>query len=215
MARGRPHLRGMARLPRPFLIILILCCAVEAAQILWSASLPRIRFWADGYGGFWSPLMWGGRGLYPGQGFVMFATYGFLHSGLLHLGMNMLSMVALVRQALPMLPAGRLLLIYAVSQVAGAALFGLMAPQSPVPMIGASGAIFGLAGALFGAVAVRLRARGLPLRRLATSAAVMVGLNLALTVALPGIAWQAHLGGAIAGLVLGVALAPAARVRLG
>lgn len=196
--------RIMARIPRPFIWIILICCLIEAVLLLAPfAGRPRLRDFIDALGGFWSPLMFGAKGLYPGQPLVMFVTYGFLHAGLMHLAMNMLSLLVLVRELAPALGTRRLLLIYAVSQVAAAALFGWMKPMSAVPMIGASGAIFGVAGALFGFALVRLRARGLPLGPLGRSAGVLIGLNLVMTLAMPNIAWQAHLGGALAGFVMG------------
>jgi len=74
-------------------------------------------------------------------------------------------------------------------------------------MVGASGAVFGL----FGAVLVVLR-------RLGRDAGGIIGvivLNVVMSFVLPGIAWQAHLGGLAVGAALGAAYAyaPAARRR--
>jgi rhomboid protease GluP len=74
-------------------------------------------------------------------------------------------------------------------------------------MIGASGAIFGLAGALIGYAAVTGWRRRRPLGQLWRGVGLMVVLNVALTVLMPSIAWEAHLGGALAGLAMGAAMA--------
>lgn len=161
--------------------------------------------------GFWSELLHGGTAIYPGQPAVMFVTYGLLHAGLIHLGMNMLSLVAVARELGRFVGPWKMALIYLVSQFAAAALFGAMAPHGG-PMVGASGAIFGLAGALIGqAIAWRL-GRGMSMQPVWRAVLVIGGLNLALTVLMPTIAWEAHLGGALAGLALGLIL-PVTRDR--
>lgn len=197
----------MNRIPPVILVIVIACCVVEllinAAMLL---GLPASRYLAFGFGAFWSDLLWGAKPLYPGQPLLMFATYGFLHSGLLHLGMNMLSLVALAPQLGMVFDGRRLALIYAVSQLAAAGLFAVMAPTAG-PMIGASGAVFGMAGALIGFAARRSLQRSLPMGPLLRSAGMILLLNLGLTLMVPSIAWEAHLGGALAGLAMGLAQA--------
>lgn len=198
----------MKSIPLPFVIIIALCCVIEAVLALGPMfGLPvGLRQFVFALGGFWPGIVGSGRGVYPFQDLVMFVTYGFLHAGLAHLAMNMLSLMVLVRELMPALGTGRLLLIYAASQVGGALLFWWMHPVGG-PMVGASGAIFGLAGALFGFAIIRYAARGLPMGGLMRSAAILIGLNLLLTVLMPSVAWQAHLGGALAGLALGAVYA--------
>lgn len=201
------------RLPLWVRTVIILCCALQllvlAGDLL---DYPAVRRGALLFGGFWSPMLWLGQGLFPGQVVTMFATYGFLHAGLLHLGMNMLSLVALARELNRLIGARRMALVYAVTQVAAALLFALMTPNGG-PMIGASGAIFGLAGALVGCAAVTGWRRRRPLGQLWRGVAMMVVLNVALTVLMPSIAWEAHLGGTLAGLVMGAWMAPGRGAR--
>lgn len=230
MARPNPPAAGVRpRLPRWVLVVAVLCCAIEALLSLTDLLGSRITFAVsqqpgilshftrqrigipvrqvvDGLFGFWSAQVHAWRGLYPGQPAVMFATYGFLHAGPIHLGMNMLSLVAIARELNRLIGAGRMALVYAVSQIAAALLFAVMTPQGG-PMIGASGAIFGLAGALIGFAAVTGWRRNRPLGQLWRGVALMVVLNVALTVLMPSIAWEAHLGGAAAGLAMGAAMA--------
>ena len=66
----------------------------------------------------------------------------------------------------------------------------------PISALGASGAIFALMGALF---AMR-RALGINLQQLV----IVLAINLAIGFLVPNIAWQAHLGGLVAGFALGV-----------
>ncbi|MDQ1900871.1 rhomboid family intramembrane serine protease [Paracoccus sp. WLY502] len=200
-----PALRdsSLPRLPWWVKAVIVLCCAIQGMTILADfLGYPIVGQALVIFGGFWSPILWAGHGVFPGHVVSVFVTYGFLHAGLLHLTMNMLSLVALARELNRLIGPRRMAVVYAVSQVAAALLFALMAPDGG-PMIGASGAIFGLAGALVGYAAVtgwRLRR---PLGQLWRGVAVMVVLNVALTVLMPSIAWEAHLGGALAGLAMG------------
>ncbi|MEY9843254.1 rhomboid family intramembrane serine protease [Streptacidiphilus sp. MAP5-3] len=127
----------------------------------------------------------------------------FLHQQILHIALNMWSLWVLgpyVEQALGRL---RYLTLYLLAGIGGSALVMLLVPAEPV--LGASGAIFGL----FGAVIVIHRHRGY---QLGPIMAVLL-VNLVATFTLSGIAWQAHIGGlAVGGLIAaGYAYAPAAR----
>ena len=198
--------------------VIVLCCAIEALVVLGpQPPIGNLRALVMVWGGFWPVLLDGQSvGVFPGQPIAMFATYGFLHGGIAHLGMNMLSLLALAPELGRMIGSGRMAVVYAVTQVAAAAVYAVMSPPSG-PMVGASGAIFGLAGALVAVAFVRSRKRGLPMGPLARSVAVLIGLNVALTLAMPAIAWQAHLGGALAGVILGLMMAqgrPRTQARL-
>lgn len=195
--------RARPPLPRWVIGVMVLCTVIEAA--FWLAplvGLGGLRRAADFLGGFWSPVFWAGHGIYPFQPLVMFASYGLLHSGLAHLAMNMLSLMAIARELNVLIGARRMFVVYVVSQIAAALAFALMAPDAG-PMIGASGAIFGLAGALIGHAAVAGRRLNRPLGQLWRGVALIVVLNVALTVLIPSIAWEAHLGGAVTGLMMG------------
>jgi membrane associated rhomboid family serine protease len=98
----------------------------------------------------------------------------------------------------------RYLTVYLVSAIGGSVMFYLIGPTN-VEALGASGAIFGLFGAWF-VVARRLR---LDSRWIVT----VVVLNLVLGFVVPGIAWQAHVGGILAGGLLTAAYAYAPRTN--
>lgn len=200
----RVSARSLGPVPLPLWVrvVIVLCCVIEAALMLSDLTGFRLRAWSTILGGFWSPLAWGGTGAYSGQGLVMFVTYGFLHGGLLHLAMNMISFAALARELGRMIGAWNIAVIYAVSQVVAAVTFALMAPDAG-PMVGASGAVFGLAGAVVGFAAVTLRRRRQSTGPLWRGVGLVLGLNIALTLLMPAIAWQAHLGGGLIGLVMG------------
>ncbi|MDP9884307.1 membrane associated rhomboid family serine protease [Sinomonas atrocyanea] len=137
-------------------------------------------------------------------------TSAFLHSQgfVLHIVLNMY-MLWLFGQALePLLGRARFLAVYLLSAIGGSVGFLLLAPGQPVAVIGASGAIFGLFGGLF----VVQRQRGGDVRQLV----VLIVINAALGFVVPGIAWQAHLGGLVTGALATavIAYAPRGRSRL-
>ena len=127
-------------------------------------------------------------------------TGAFLHGGLLHIGVNMYSLWILGRFIESIAGPVRMLLIYAVSLVvSGLAVVYFSAPD--VPTLGASGAIFGLFGALF-AVGFKMGGPGMQLVR-ANIGILVINLIISLS---PGISWQAHVGGFIAGFLLTYAI---------
>jgi membrane associated rhomboid family serine protease len=138
-------------------------------------------------------------GVAHGQAYRLI-TSAFIHetglSGLgpAHIIFNMWALI-LVGPALERLLGHlRFLSLYLISALGGSVLFYLLAPASEVAL-GASGAIFGLFGAYF-VVSRRLR----------------LALNLVISFAFSSaIAWQAHVGGLIAGTLIAVAYAYAPR----
>ncbi|HET7247703.1 MAG TPA: rhomboid family intramembrane serine protease [Streptosporangiaceae bacterium] len=135
-------------------------------------------------------------------------TSAFLHEpglsgfGPLHIIFNMWALI-LVGPALERL-LGRLrfLAVYLLSALGGSVLFYLLAPVHEWGL-GASGAIFGLFGAYF-VVARRLRVDS-------RSIVFLIVLNLVISFAVAGIAWQAHVGGLLTGGLLTAAYAYAPR----
>jgi membrane associated rhomboid family serine protease len=176
---------------------------------LWGT--PRWRPFAYHYGAFWAGLLRGQQPNYAAQPAVMFLTYAVLHAGFWHLASNMLALFAfgppVARRAGPR----GFVLIYLAAAVGGGIGFGLLS-ASPSPMVGASGALFGLAGAWPYHDRRRRRARGLPLAPLVQAIAGLALLNLALWWLLSGLlAWQTHLGGYIAGWTAAATLTVARR----
>ncbi|MGB8965675.1 MAG: rhomboid family intramembrane serine protease [Candidatus Cybelea sp.] len=128
-------------------------------------------------------------------------TGAFLHAGLLHIGVNMMSLWFLGRFIELALGSWRMLLVYMVSLVAsGLAVVYFSNPL--VATVGASGAIFGLFGALF-AIGFKLGKPGMELVR--ANVGILV-LNLIITFTVPQISWQAHLAGLLAGFALTYAI---------
>ena len=121
-----------------------------------------------------------------------FITSAFAHSpgSLTHIGFNMLTLWLMGRFLEPILGRAKFLAIYLTSALGGGALFVWLGAWNSA-VVGASGAIFGLFGAYL--VIAWL------LKRPLTSVWVLLGLNLVIMVLFPGIAWQAHVGGFLAG----------------
>ena len=123
---------------------------------------------------------------------------GFLHFGLIHVGMNMLLLWQLGQLLEPALGRARFTLLYFTAMVGGATGALLMNPNGLTG--GASGAVFGL----MAAAAVGFQQRGVNPMRTGIGATLM--LNLLITFAIPGISIGGHLGGALVGGVIGYAM---------
>ena len=123
-------------------------------------------------------------------------TSAFLHYGPFHLAVNMYSLFFAGSILEQVIGRWRFALLYLVSGVAGAA--GALEVTPNAVTVGASGAIFGILGALF-----VLERRG----NIATGGqvAVLIVLNLVLTFALANISIGGHIGGLIAGVLLMIA----------
>ena len=187
---------------RVLLSILILCCLIELVLQLSDFGLlnsERLRRLFYEYGGFWPGLLKGWLPNYQLQPYLMFFTYSFLHSGLLHLVINMLTLWSLGQAVVFRVGTRGFLLIYVASTFGGAAGFALL-NADPLPMVGASGALFGLAGALLAWMYVDRFTRGQGLLPVLQAVLLLIALNLALWWGMSGqLAWETHLSGFIMG----------------
>jgi len=138
--------------------------------------------------------------LQDGQWWRIF-TGAFLHGGLVHIAVNMISLWSLGRFVESVVGSPRMFAIYMLSLIAsGLGVVFLSAPLTPT--VGASGAIFGLFGALF-AIGLKLGKPGMELVK--ANMGILV-LNLIITFTVPSISWQAHVAGLLAGFVLTFAI---------
>lgn len=144
-----------------------------------------------------------------------FLTTGFLHSEgtVLHLLFNMYALWIVGPFLEQMLGRWRYTALYLLSAIAGSVGVLLLAnPATPISwqggVVGASGAVFGL----FGAILVVMRRLGRDARQIV----VVIVLNVIIGFTVPGIAWQAHFGGLAMGAVLALVYvhAPADRRRV-
>lgn len=127
----------------------------------------------------------------------------FLHAGFLHLAMNMFLLWLLGQVLEPALGKAQFASIYVVSLLGGSLGVMLLDPGSAT--VGASGAVFGLMGAL---VVLQLRAGQSPWQ---SGIGTLVVLNLLITFAVPGISIGGHVGGLVTGALAGLAVVPQAR----
>lgn len=203
MSRGTLLLAGLV----------LFCCTIELVLILFDTGLAGavpLRRLAYDYGGFWPGLLRGWKPNYPAQPVLMFFTYGFLHGGALHLAVNMVTLWSLGRAVLARVGVRGFALLYVGALLGGAAGFGLLAPGLR-PMVGASGALFGLAGGLLAWAYVDRYTHHQGLWPVARAVLLLAGLNLAMWWAMAGhLAWQTHLGGFLAGWVLALLIDPRA-----
>lgn len=136
-------------------------------------------------------------------------TYAFLHGGLLHLFMNGAIFLALGGALARALGAARFLILFAVTAIGASVFFGLIA-EAQGPLVGASGVIFGFFGAMKRWEWRWLMATGASRRRFWGSVLGLAAVNVLLFFAYQDgiIAWEAHLGGFIAGWLVAPMLAP-------
>ncbi len=178
--------------PRATYAIVIACIIV---QVLGYLGLGTSSGWVQEYS-LW-PIGIAGRGEY-----YRLITSIFVHAGLLHLGMNMLVLWIVGRSLEPVLGHVRFLTVFFVAGFGGAvASYWFNSPM--VAGVGASGAIFGLFGAMF--------MIGRELRVNTQEVVTMIGLNLVLGFVIPGVDWHAHVGGLITGALVGWTLIPGRR----
>nr|WP_243847386.1 rhomboid family intramembrane serine protease [Microbacterium ulmi] len=143
-----------------------------------------------------------------------------VHGSFLHVGLNMLVVWMIGRNLEPLLGRWRYVVLYLLSGLGGSVAVALLAPG--VNVVGASGAIFGL----FGALLVIGRHIGANIRGIV----IVIAINFAFPFALALIAsigsgsfataldairisWQAHLGGLVTGAAVGYIYARTRAVR--
>ncbi len=170
-----------------------------------------------GGAGFWhSPntvqLTWGANfapATADGQWWRLFSAM-FLHFGALHLGMNMLALWDGGKLVERMFGPGRFLSIYLLSGVAGN-LLSLVIQGNDAVSGGASGAIFGIYGALLVYVwFARHQMQTQEFRWLFWGALAFSALTIGMGYIVPGIDNSAHIGGFLTGMVIAVILLPSA-----
>ena len=120
-------------------------------------------------------------------------TAGFLHAGLMHLLFNCLALYTLGTPFEALYGRTRYAILLLISLLAGSYASITFNAENQVS-VGASGAIFGL----FGALLVVGRRLGADTR----STLTLLAINTAIAIAIPNIDWRAHLGGLAGGVVV-------------
>jgi len=119
-------------------------------------------------------------------------TVALTHAGLLHLGFNMYSLMVLGNPLEEAFGPRKLLIVFFVSLLTGSLASSYFASIYGAS-VGASGAVFGL----FGALVIVGQRIGADIR----SIVVIIGINFFIGFAMGGVDWRAHLGGLIGGVV--------------
>jgi membrane associated rhomboid family serine protease len=137
-------------------------------------------------------------------GWWQLVTSGFLHVNPIHIAMNMIALWVIGKDFERVLGPLRFAVVYLVALFGGSvAVFlfgGVYSPEA-----GASGAVYGLMGGL---LVVVLRLKINPGQVIG-----LIAINLAISVALPGISLLGHLGGLVTGAALTAAIVYGPRVR--
>jgi membrane associated rhomboid family serine protease len=120
-------------------------------------------------------------------------TSAFTHVQLLHIAFNMFALYLFGPQLEIYFGRVRYLALYFISALTGSALVYWAGPEF-VPTVGASGAIFGLLGAmLVVSLKIRVNVQGI---------VVLLAINFLMTVTISNISWQGHVGGFVGGLLV-------------
>lgn len=160
------------------------------------------RNFAYGLGAFWLQLAYGGDPAFPGQSYTMYVTYAFLHGGLLHLVVNMMALYSIGKAIIRRVGERRFLIAYTVSLLGGAIGFALLS-KSTAPMVGASGALFGLLGVWICWDYMDRKHYGDSIRATYKALLYLFAYNLVFWLLLSGrLAWETHFGGFVAGWLL-------------
>lgn len=190
--------------PKNHLILGLVAVNVAIELILLAADYGILgnKYWralAYENGAFWAGLLHNWRPNYTAQPWTMFLSYALLHAGPLHLIGNMITLWVIAPTVRMRAGTTGFGAIYVLSTLGGAIGFGALT-LSASPMVGASGALFGLVGALLFWRWCDDRQRGAGHWPTAKTVLGLVFLNLVLWLAMGKVlAWETHLGGFIAG----------------
>ena len=125
-------------------------------------------------------------------------TASFLHDGIFHVAFNMYILWILGQMVEAGFGKARFLSLYVVSMLGGS--FGVLLVSPYAPTVGASGAVFGL----MGATVLMQRAIGGSIWRSPLAPLLMI--NIVFTLLIPRVSIGGHLGGLVAGVIMGAAM---------
>lgn len=180
-------------------VVTIALIAVNVAIFLFTAIQAQSPNPARGSALFDAWVMWW-PGVAGGQWWRV-VTSGFLHFNIVHIAMNMIALWIIGRELEIVLGRLRFTTVYGLSLLGGSALMFLLSAAGA----GASGAIFGLMGGVLIAC-YRLKINPRPIL-------IVIALNVVITFTIPGISWEAHIGGFVIGAVATFALLYAPRAH--
>lgn len=214
-----PRKQPALRAPAATVWLIVFIVAAHVARVLAPANLTGEILWSYGfvparYSETWLVLHHANPGSWLAQA-LPFVSYMFVHADFAHLAVNSIWLLPFGAVVARRLGARIFFGLFFLCGIAGAATHLALNWGSAVPIVGASAAIAGLMGTAFRLIPVEPFQEGkLPLaplfsRRIITWSAVWVAVNVIAGVMGLGaglqvrlIAWQAHLGGYFAGLLL-------------
>ena len=137
-------------------------------------------------------------------------TAMFVHANFLHIFGNMITLYFFGIFCLQLIDEKWFWLVYFIGGIFGNVLYLLIGPTNSA-VVGASGAIFAIGGII---AMMRPTQKVLLYFVIPMALWVAIGIAFLLTVFIPGVAWQAHLGGLIVGLIAGFFFRQRERRRL-
>jgi membrane associated rhomboid family serine protease len=146
-------------------------------------------------GTVWNHGVLFGPSIHISHDYWRIVTGGFMHDGIFHIAVNMFSLYFVGMVLEPAIGRLNFAAIYGASLLAGS--FGALLFQPGQPTVGASGAIFGI----FGALIIVAYHRGIPIWQ--SGLGFVLVLNLLFSVTFSGISIGGHIGGLVAGLICG------------
>ncbi len=147
-------------------------------------------------------FLMGVPGVSGGDAWWRFLSYAFVHGNLVHIALNAWVLIDIGRMYEARRTWGDLLAAFAVGTLMGGYLTQVAQSGQVVVLVGASGGVLGVAGALLADV---LRGRGATDRALTRSLVQWMALIALLSVAVPGVSLWGHVGGVLGGLLWGFA----------
>ncbi len=211
-----PRREPVFNLPPVVLAVIGICAAVFLLQQYVLTEDQQITLLTDGA---FIPVLYTGQYGFDWFLFTRPFTYAFLHGGVAHIVINMIALAAFGSPLANRLGWFRFALFFAATGLASVVLFWAVHPYGEAPLVGASGAISGMMGAAarFGfrtdrasgkaafagpvlPIAIVLRMRGVVNFLGAWMVINLVTGLFGLGLGAPGqIAWEAHIGGLVAG----------------
>jgi membrane associated rhomboid family serine protease len=185
--------------PRVTVAIIITCVVLLVAE-------GNIGLQSSGFGWIYQHFALNGPTIHFGHDYYRLVTSGFLHNGLIHIGFNMYLLWILGQQLERVIGSVRFGVVYFTALLVGS--FGALVQTTEAPVVGASGAVFGLMGLL----AVEQFRRGYDPFSGGLGGLILINLAIGLVPSF-NIAIGAHIGGLIGGMLAGLAFHQADKLR--
>jgi rhomboid protease GluP len=147
-------------------------------------------------GWVYGPWIWGGD-------WYRLVTGMFLHGGLIHIGVNMMSLMNIGPVVEEVYGSARYLFLYVTTGIFGFVVSSFNPLHAPHPTVGASGALVGLVGVL---LALTTKRGGAYMKQLRSQLVSSIALLFVIGFIVPIIDNSAHFGGLVAWFVLGLIL---------